>query len=173
MRQNPWAFAVTAAALAVLGGCVTGNSGTPGSFTTGNPTANSATDNATAGTPAQQKALARYLAYAGPPIPYFAWVGRLFSWEPLSMDQLVVQVTPGNDYYLLKVWPPCDLRMVITGVGISSLSSTVYAHGDSVTLHTGSSSGLERCPIDEIRRIDYKGMKADLKAQSAAAKVAQ
>ena len=172
MRQNPRAFAATAAALAVLGGCATGSSGTPGSAT-GNPTANSARDNSATGTPAQQEALARYLAYAGPPIPYFGWVGRLFSWEPLSMDQLVVQVTPGNDYYLLKVWPPCDLRMVTTGIGISSLSSTVYAHGDSVTLHTGSSSGLERCPIDEIRRIDYKRMKADLKAQPAAAKLAQ
>jgi Family of unknown function (DUF6491) len=171
MCQNPRAFAATAAALAVLGGCATGSPGTPGS-TAGDRTASPATDNSATGTPAQQKALARYLAYAGAPIPYFAWVGRLFSWEPLSKDQLVVQVTPGNDYYLLKVWPPCDLRLVINGVGISSLSKTVYARGDSVTLNTGS-GGLKRCPIDQIRRIDYQRMRADLQAQSAAAKVAQ
>ncbi len=37
MRQNPRAFAATAAALAVLGGCATGSSGTPGSGPAGGP----------------------------------------------------------------------------------------------------------------------------------------
>lgn len=168
MRQNLRALAAATAALAVLGGCATGSSGTAGS-TAGNSTTGSATDDSATGTPAQQKALARYLAYAGPPLPYFAWVGRLFSWEPLSKNQLVVTVAPGNDgVYLLKVWPPCDLRLVVGGVGISSMSRTVYARTDSITLNTGSSSGLVRCPIDEIRRIDYQRMKADVQAQPAA-----
>ena len=166
MRQNFRALAL-AAALALLGGCATGSSGTTGS-TAGNPTTSSGTVNYAAGTPPQQQALARYLAYAGPPQPYFAWVGRLFSWEPLSKDQLVVTVVPGNDgVYLLKVWPPCDLRLASVGVGISSMTNTVYARTDSVTINTGS-GGPRRCPIDEIRHIDYQRMKADLEAQSAA-----
>jgi len=169
MRQNFRVLAL-AAALALLDGCATGGAG---SSSAGNSTTGSGTDNSATGTAAQQQALARYLTYAGPPLPYFTWLGRLFSWEPLGKDQLVVSVAPGDDVYLLKVWPPCDLRLVINGVGISSTARTVYARVDSVTLNTGSSSGLQRCPIGEIRRIDYQRLKADQQAQAAAAKAAQ
>jgi hypothetical protein len=171
VRHYLRAFAAATTALAVLGGCATGSAGAAGT-TAANTTV---VDKYAAGTPAQQQALARYLAYAGPPQPYFAWVGRLFSWEPLSKDQLVVTVAPGNDgVYLLKVWPPCDLRLAVGGsaVGISSMSRTVYVRSDSITLNTGS-SGRVRCPIDEIRRIDYQRMQADLKAQAPAASAAQ
>ena len=170
MRHHLRAFAVAAAALALRGGFATASPGAAGPGAADAP----ATDQYTAGTPAQQQALARYLAYAGPPLPYFAWVGRLFSWEPLSKDQLVVTVAPGNDgVYLLKVWPPCDLRLVIGGVGISSMSRTVYARSDSITLNTGPSSRRVSCPIDEIRHIDYQRMQADLQAQAPAASAAQ
>ena len=171
MRHTLRAFAAATAALALLGGCATGNAGATGP-TAANAAA--ATDKYAAGTPAQQQALARYLAYAGPPLPYFAWVGRLFSWEPLSKDQLVVTVAPGNDgVYLLKVWPPCDLRLAIGGVGISSQTRTVYARSDSIIINTGPSSGRVRCPIDEIRQIDYQRMQGDLKTQAPAANRAQ
>jgi hypothetical protein len=171
VRHNLRALAAATAAVVALGGCATGSAGAAGP---GAAPATPATDKYAAGTPAQQQALARYLAYAGPPLPYFTWVGRLFSWEPLSKDQLVVTVAPGNDgVYLLKIWPPCDVRLAIGGVGISSMTRTVYARSDSITLNTGPSSGRVRCPIDEIRRIDYQRMQADLKAPAPAASAAQ
>jgi len=151
MRQKLATFAA-AAILALLGGCATSSSAT-------NPSAG-------AGTAAQQQALARYLAYAGPPIQSFTWLGRFYSFEPLSKDQLVVYTTP-NDAYLLKVSPPCDLRFVINAIGITSTASTVYARLDSVTINSaGTGPGPWRCPIDEIRRIDYKRMRADQRAQA-------
>ena len=55
---------------------------------------------------AQELALDRYNAYAGPPIQSFWWPGHFDSWEPLGKDHLVVFTTP-FDAYLLKVWPPC------------------------------------------------------------------
>ncbi len=113
-----------------------------------------------------QQALERYSAYAGPPIDQFSWLGRFYSWEPLGRDRLVVFTTPG-DAYLLKVWPPCDLRFVINAIGLTSTSHTVYARLDSVTVNSAGTGPL-RCPIDEIRKVDYKRMRADMRAQSAA-----
>lgn len=118
------------------------------------------------GTPAQQRALARYLTYAGPPIPYFTWLGHFWSWEPLGKDTLVVFTVP-DEAYLLKVWPPCDLRFVIDGIGITSTARTIYARTDSITVNSaGTGPGRWRCPIDEIRKIDYPRMKADQRAQA-------
>jgi hypothetical protein len=149
------ARAALAALAALQGGCATST-----------PAANSPP--APTGTPAQQQALAHYLAYAGPPIPYFTWLGRLYSWEGLGKDTLVVFTVP-DEAYLLKVWPPCDLRLVINAVGITSTAHTVYAHSDSLTINSaGTGPGRWRCPIDEIRKIDYQRMRADERAQRAA-----
>ena len=141
------------AALALLGGCVAGTSA-------------DRSPPAPTGTPAQQQALARYQAYAGPPIPYFTWLGRFYSWEPLGKDTLVVFTVP-DEAYLLKVWPPCDLRFVINAIGITSTARTVYARTDSITTNSeGTGPGRWRCPIDEIRKIDYRRMRADQRAQA-------
>jgi Family of unknown function (DUF6491) len=113
----------------------------------------------------------RYQAYAGPPISQFTWFGHFYSWEGLGKDQLVVFTTP-SDAYLLKVWPTCDLRFDFNLVGISSTASTVTSHGDYVTVHSAA-TGPMRCPIDEIRKVDYKRMQADLRAQSQAKAQAQ
>jgi len=145
-------LAALAAALALLGACAI------------NKTAESP---AGSGTPAQQRSLARYLAYAGPPIPYFTWLGQFYSWEPLSKDQLVVFTVP-DEAYLLRVWPPCDLRFVIDAIGITSTARTVYAHTDSITVNSaGTGPGRWSCPIDEIRKIDYQRMKADQRNKGA------
>ncbi len=104
---------------------------------------------------AQDVALERYQSYAGPPLPYFTWLGRFYSWEPLGKDHLVV-FTTSFDAYLLKVWPPCDMRFVVNAIGVTSTSSTVSARLDSVI------AGRQRCPIDEIRRIDYRRMRAEM-----------
>jgi len=107
----------------------------------------------------------RYQAYAGPPIQQFTWFGHFYSWEGLGRDELVVFTTP-SDAYLLKVWPQCDLRFDFNLVGISSTAGTVTAHGDYITVH-GPAVGPRQCPIDEIRKVDYTRMRADLRAAQA------
>ncbi len=155
------ALAAAAAFAALLTGCVTG--GTPADSSPPAPT----------GTPAEQRALEHYLAYAGPPIPYFTWLGQFYSWEGLGKDTLVVFTVP-DEAYLLKVWPPCDLRFVVYAIGITSTARTIYAHTDSLTINSaGTGPGRWRCPIDEIRRIDYRRMRADERAQAQQSKAAQ
>jgi hypothetical protein len=114
--------------------------------------------------PSQQQVRDRYTAYAGPPIPSFTWLGRYDGWEPLGKSELVIFTTP-NDAYLLKIWPPCDMRFVINNIGLSSTGRTVTAHLDSVITNSPS-TGRWRCPIDEIRKVDYQRMRADLRAQA-------
>ena|SRR5215469_4380468 len=161
---------LTACALAttLLAACAShgGATNTQGAASAGSPAAGAAVT----GTPAQQQALARYEAYAGPPLQYFTWLGRFDSWEPLGKDRLVVFTTP-SEAYLLKIWPSCDLQFVTGGIGISSTSRTVYSGLDSVTVNTGP-GGLRRCPISEIRKVDYPRMRADMRAQSQAGKSA-
>ena len=158
MRHNPRALAPAAALLALLGGCA-------------NNPPQPASEAAAAATSPQQQALARYRAYAGPPIDRFTWLGRFYSFEQLGRDQLVVFTTP-SDAYLLKVWSSCDLRFVINAIGVTSTAGTVSAHLDSVTIDSAP-TGRMVCPIEEIRSIDYRRMTADMRAkaqQSAAAR---
>jgi hypothetical protein len=112
----------------------------------------------------QQRALERYSAYAGPPVPSFNWLGRFDSWEGLGKDQLVVYTTPG-DAYLLKVSPPCDLRFVVNVVGISSTNRTVYRGLDSIVVRDPAAGGPWQCPIEQIRPVDVRRMRADLSSQ--------
>ena len=126
MRHKLAALTALAALVLLLGACA---SAPPATGSTA-PGSSAAAASAPAGTPAQQQALARYTAYAGPPIPSFTWLGRFDSWEALAKDQLVVFTSP-SEAYLLKVWPPCDLRFVMSSIGLTSTSSTVYAHTDS------------------------------------------
>ena len=116
--------------------------------------------------PGQQQVRDRYAAYAGPPIPSFTWLGRYDGWEALGKDQLVIFTTP-NDAYMLKIWPPCDMRFVTNGIGLSSTGPTVSAHLDSVITNSPA-TGRWRCPIEEIRKVDYLRMRADLRAQAQA-----
>ena len=113
----------------------------------------------------------RYQAYAGPPISQFNWFGHFYSWEGLGRDELVVFTTP-SDAYLLKVWPQCDLRFDFNLIGISSTGPMVSSHVDSITVHSPA-TGPMRCPIDEIRKIDYQRMRADLRAHAQTAPAQQ
>jgi len=156
----------TAALLVLAGGCASGGSAATGSSSAAQPEQPS-------GTPAQQRALAHYMAYAGPPVPYFVWLGKLWSWEPLGAHELVVFTVP-EEAYLLKVWPPCDLRFMVNAIGITSTARTIYARTDSITVNSSSTGpGRWRCPIDEIRQIDLKRLKADDRAQAQQSKGGQ
>jgi len=149
--SRPGALTAVAAALALvsgwLGGCAGGASQKGG----GAPAA-----------AAEPSALGQYSAYAGPPIERFTWFGRFYSWQQLGRDRLVV-FTTASDAYLLKVWPSCDLRWVISTIAVSSTGPTVTARLDSVIIDSAP-TGRMVCPIDEIRPIDYRRMLADRRA---------
>jgi hypothetical protein len=108
----------------------------------------------------QSSALARYTKFAGEPVKQFTWLGRFDSWEPLSNDQLVVYTTP-TEAYLLKVWGPCRDLPFATTMGLSSTGRTVYSGLDSVVVRG------QRCPISEVRPVDVKKMREEMKAQRA------
>jgi Family of unknown function (DUF6491) len=108
---------------------------------------------------------ARFGAYAGEPIDRMTWMGQYYSWEPIGENQLVVFTTP-SDAYLLKVSGPCTDLKFATSIGLTSTGSTVYSRLDSVKVRHW------RCPIAEIRRVDYKRMRADMRAEADKAKPA-
>jgi hypothetical protein len=105
-------------------------------------------------------ARASYLAYAGPPVDHFTWLDRYMGWEALSDDELVLFLSPTKAYYI-RVWSPCGdrggLRWVYA-VDVPKTGGAVYARFDSVL------AGHWRCPISEIRPVDWGRMKADSRA---------
>jgi Family of unknown function (DUF6491) len=139
-----------AAALALLAACATGSGGGAPAATT------------------QERALARYQAYAGAPVQSFNWLGRFESWEPLGKDHLLVYTRPA-EAYLLKISGPCDLRFAFNSVGISSTNSTVYQGLDSIVVRDAAAGGPWACRIDEIRPLDVRRMKAEMRAAPAGA----
>jgi len=147
----------TAALLGLLAACA---SNSPVAETRGAQGAGAGT---AAPATAQERALARYSAWAGRPVKSFTWLGRFDSWEPLGKEHLLVYTRP-NEAYLLKVSGPCDVRFATGPIGITSTNYTVYAGLDSITVNSGP-GGRWQCPIDEIRPLDVRGMKADLQSQ--------
>jgi len=120
-----------------------------------------------------QERHAQFAAYAGPLIQQFTWLGHFDSWEPLGQNDLVVFTTP-SDAYLLKVWPPCDLRFAFNGrggetIGVTSTGGTVSAGLDSI-IERSPGLGRTVCPISEIRKVDYRRMLADERRQAQAKK---
>ena len=105
----------------------------------------------------------RYNAYAGEPIDRFSWLGHYDSWEPIGRHELVVKTSP-SEAYLLKIGPPCDSLPFKERIALTSTGSTVYARSDAVI------SGGWRCPIEEIRKVDYPRMRADMRLASQKAK---
>jgi Family of unknown function (DUF6491) len=103
---------------------------------------------------------ARYEQYAGAPVDHITYLGHYSGWEPLGRDALVIW-TGINDAYLLKVNGPCPDLPFATHVGLTATGSTVYARFDFVTVRHW------RCQIAEIRPVDYRRMRADLRAARA------
>jgi hypothetical protein len=117
---------------------------------------------ACSGIPLQEREQAqrdRYEAYAGPPVDQFTYLGRYDSWQPIGTNALVVW-TSINQAYLIKVAPPCDNLQFANRVGLTSTAGTVSARFDFVKV------GHWRCPIQEIRPVDYLRMKQDLRKQT-------
>jgi hypothetical protein len=98
----------------------------------------------------------QYLQYAGAPIDHFTYLGPYDSWSSLSDTQVVVW-TNLNDAYLLRVREPCINLHFTQRIGLSSTAGTVSNGLDSVLVDR------ERCQITEIRPVNYKQMRADLR----------
>ena len=115
----------------------------------------------------QDEQRARYEAYAGPPIEQFTYLGRYDSWQPVGTNQVVVWTTPFQAY-LIKVAPPCDNLQFVNRIGLTSTGNTVSARFDFVKV------GRQwRCPIQEIRPVDYQRMRQDMRKDAEAAKAAK
>jgi hypothetical protein len=106
--------------------------------------------------------LNEYLPFAGPPIDSFHFF-RLDSWTVVGRYQLVIWATP-FEAYLLTVQSPCEQLAFTQHVAVTSTLHTI-SHFESVLLRDH-----ERCPIQEIRPLDLKAMKAARAAARAAAK---
>jgi len=115
----------------------------------------------------QDEQRARYEAYAGPPIEKFTWLGRYDSWQSIGTNQLVVWTTPFQAY-LIKVAPPCENLQFANRIGLTSTANTVSARFDFVKV-----GHQWRCPIQEIRPVDYQRMRQDMRKQAEEAKAAQ
>jgi hypothetical protein len=98
----------------------------------------------------------QYLQYAGAPIDHFTYLSRYDSWRALSRTQLVVWTTM-NDAYLLTVREPCINLQFTQRIGLSSTAGTVSNGLDFVLVDH------DRCQITEIRPVEYKQMRADLR----------
>ena len=108
---------------------------------------------------ADQEQLDRYLRYAGPPVDHVTYLGTYDNWQPVSPDQLVLW-TNINDAYLITVSAPCENLQFAQRIGITQTASTIYTRFDSVLVHHW------KCPITEIRPINYLQMRKDLREEA-------
>jgi uncharacterized protein DUF6491 len=103
----------------------------------------------------EQAELARIAAYAGQPVDHFTWLGRYDGWKPIGKEEALVWTSP-DKAYLIKVAPCEDLRFA-SHIGLTSTLHTVYSRGLDYVRVRGS-----RCPIKQIRPVDYGRLQADL-----------
>ncbi|MGH8232557.1 MAG: DUF6491 family protein [Steroidobacteraceae bacterium] len=106
--------------------------------------------------PEDQAQRDRYAQYAGAPIDHFTWLGRFDGWQAIGPYQLVLW-TAIDQAYLLTVQPPCTDLEFTQHIGVTSTAGTV-SHLDLVTFDH------QRCPIAEIRPVDYRRMRQDARA---------
>jgi hypothetical protein len=111
-----------------------------------------------------EERLARYQAYAGDPVDRFTQL-RIDNWESLGTNRLVLW-NGRSEAYLLTVWDTCaDLRQAQTITVISASAHTVTVFDKIKVVRDPRfgpmMTGLDTCPIREIRPIDVKQMRAD------------
>jgi uncharacterized protein YpuA (DUF1002 family) len=102
--------------------------------------------------------LAQYMGYAGEPVQGFTAM-RIQSWQPLARDKLILW-TGINEAYLLTVWDNCTDLMFANVIGVTQSGSQVTSF-DKVRVDR------DRCPIEQIRPLNIKQMKADRAADAA------
>lgn len=108
----------------------------------------------------EDKDVARYQPYVGQPIREFNTLKGINGWDALSDDKLVVFLGV-NEAYLITVGQPCSNLEFANNIGFTNTTSNITTF-DFVLLRNH-----ERCPITEIRSIDEKRRKEDLRAKNA------
>ena len=102
----------------------------------------------------QQQNLERFEKYAGAPIDEFEFFS-LYKWQLVGPEKVVVWSTI-NDAYLITVEKPCPGLEFARGIAVTSKQRhIVSAKFDEVTYGKG------RCPIAQIRPVDYRQMLKD------------
>jgi hypothetical protein len=101
-----------------------------------------------------ERVLARYEGYIGAPIRSFT-AFRRDSWQAVSRTQLILW-TDTSHAYLLTIAGSCPDLMYAEGIRVSSTGSSISTF-DNVIVRD------DRCPIQEIRPIDVRQMRADEK----------
>lgn len=100
-----------------------------------------------------------YNAAAGAPIRSFRFLTSIWSWEPLSDQQLVIYTVP-NTAYLLNVWS-CPNLMWAQAIGLTSTFREVSVNFDKVL--TGRP--YVPCTITQIRPVNLAQLKIAQQAQ--------
>lgn len=98
--------------------------------------------------------LAAYEAAAGAPVPSFRFAASLYSWEPLSDDQLVIFTRP-TQAWLLDL-AACQNLNFTNSIGLTSNLNQVSVNFDKVLTQRSHFP----CTISQIRPVDLKAMKA-------------
>jgi hypothetical protein len=108
-----------------------------------------------------EKAIDRYTPYLGERVSQFNTYTRFDSWTAVDDDHVLIQ-TNVNQAYLLTLAPGCFDLPFATYLGVTSkFPHTVQSGFDSIRV------GRQSCRISEIRPVNYKQMRADLKAEKA------
>jgi len=109
-----------------------------------------------------EKAIARYTPYLGQPVSQFNTYTRFDSWSPIDNDHVLIQ-TNVNEAYLLTLAPGCFDLPFATSLGVTSkFPHAVQSGFDSIRV------GRQSCRITQIQPVNYKQMRADLKAEKQA-----
>jgi len=109
-----------------------------------------------------EKAIARYTPYLGQPVSQFNTYTRFDSWSPVDNDHVLIQ-TNVNEAYLLTLAPGCFDLPFATSLGVTSkFPHAVQSGFDSIRV------GRQSCRITQIQPVNYKQMRADLKAEKQA-----
>jgi hypothetical protein len=112
----------------------------------------------------QQKAIDRYTPYLGERVSQFNMYTRFDSWTPVDNDHVVVH-TNVNEAYLLTLAPGCFDLPFANSIGVTSkFPHTVQSGFDSIRV------GRQSCRISDIQPLNYKQMRADLKAEKERAR---
>ncbi|HET8553949.1 MAG TPA: DUF6491 family protein [Rhodanobacteraceae bacterium] len=108
-----------------------------------------------------QAHLAAVHAAAGKPVGSFNYMmSTLYSWEPLSENELLIYTRP-DKAWLLNVGL-CQELPYTTAIGLTSHVGQVSSGLDSVIVHGGNFP----CHIQEIRPVDVKLLKQKMEQRS-------
>lgn len=111
--------------------------------------------------------LALFQRYASPPqdsMHYFRTEGFQYLGENAQGDVALALWTGPNIVWLLTLQSPCTNLDFARAIALTSFSGSVHARTDSVKYGRGW-----QCRIETIQKVDYKSVRAAMKATQPAA----